>query len=146
MGELIMAIIFLAMSVVFILVAGQFSTIDNMPINSATFPRVVAVLLLIYSSILIIKNIKNLKTKKDLPKIEIKTIIVMLSSIIFYLVFDYLGYIISSILLLVVIAVLLQNKKLKAMDTIVLPVTFVICLYFTFKILKISLPIGKLFY
>ena len=144
MGELIMASLFFIMSIVFIITAGKFPVMKDMPIHSDTFPKAIAILMLIYSGILIIRTIKKLKEKQELPQIGKRTLIAMAGAVVYYFVFDYLGYIISSILLLILYAALLQKKKLRTLDTFILPTVFVIGLYFAFKLLKVYLPLGQL--
>ena len=113
----------------------------DMPSNDAKFPIIIAVALFLFSVALLIQTIK---TKKDDNKLELnvlKKICLLLATMILYtLLINIIGYLISSLLLYISIFLIMGYRKLITgiiSALIVVPVIFVVFKYF----LNVPLPV-----
>jgi|SRR5699024_4235822 len=130
---------YLAMTFILISIYMFVSAMD-MPSNDAQFPIIIAVALFLFSAALLIQTIK---TKKDDSKLELnvlKRICLLLTTMILYtLLINIMGYLISSVLLYISIFLIMGYRKLITgiiSALVVVPVIFVVFKYF----LNVPLP------
>lgn len=150
-SEIIIGFCFFGMSIVFIWGAKNFPSPPSYSvIGSSTLPTGIAITMAICSLVVIGRTIKNFKLKTnvlDEKAINQQGIIAIGIAIVFLIVFPYVGFLVSSTFILVSYALLLQAKKEKKFfDTLIMPLVYVLLIFFLFKFLNIYLPIGKLFY
>lgn len=119
-----------------------------MSIGPGYFPKILATALLIVSGILIINAIMD-NSRKTEESFDIKdpgiqrSGIALLVTVLYCLVLNYIGFIISSIVYLTFLMYLLKKRNYIKMTTISVCITLGI--YFIFKtVLNITLPSGFL--
>ena len=148
MGELITPILFVVVGFFFYREAGSLKIKEGYPMTSASFPKVIAVLLILCGIALIVKVLiqrkKYIEAEKKLI-FDPRLFLALALLIAFYFLLEPVGYIISGIVLMVGISLFMQKGKPKLFDTVILPVTLPIVMYFIFQFMSIYLPVGDLF-
>ncbi|AOM83544.1 hypothetical protein BBEV_2186 [Salisediminibacterium beveridgei] len=147
MGEKIFSAAILLFGVIFLVEGLNYQDAQHLYATSATFPVFVSILLIISSTILLIKQFYvEYKLQNKIPnKITVKTMVTIAAIILFYLVLPYLGFLIAGTLLTIVFALMIQVNEKKVFDTFVFPIIIVTIIFFFFSILGIYLPAGVLF-
>jgi len=119
-----------------------------MSIGPSYFPKILATALLLVSGILIINAIRG-KSKKSAEGFDIKDPgiqragVALLATIVYCLVLNYIGFIISSSMFLLFLMYLLKKRNYFKMAAISIGVT--LSVYFIFRtLLNITLPSGFL--
>lgn len=130
-----------------------FQTSSKFPTGShlfgpGSFPKLLAILLILFSIIMIIENINSNEQKRDVlfkmskKKWLIFSVILLMG--IFLGLINVLGYFLSSILLLLTLLFIFGERRI--IFLFFLPICFTLITYFLFSILaKVSLPEGILF-
>jgi len=148
MGELIVPGIILIFSLVFFFAAGSLPLVKGFPMDSATYPRVLTVILMICSVFLIVRFIINHRKYIEAEKKRIfdpRIFLALGLLVLYYFSLEYLGYIFSSIVFLVILAWFLKEGKPHLLDVVILPICLPIGLFFAFNFMGIYLPAGRLF-
>jgi hypothetical protein len=148
MGELIVPVLAFVIALLFYAAAGSLTLIEGFPMNSASYPRVLTVMLMICSAFLIIRFIIKRKSYIAAGKKMIfdpRIFLALGLFVLFYFGLEYIGYIPSAIIFLVALALLLKEGKPRILDIFILPVCLSVGLYFIFQLMGIYLPLGKLF-
>lgn len=152
MGKIAMGLTFFLMGFIFFINSLAYTEEKNMGISSATFPRFISVLMIIYSFILIFSEVRiffksntQINIKQLRFPLKVRGVLAVIATIIFYLSFEWLGYIISGIFLMIIYSILLQKEKLKIFDTFIFPIATIVSIYFIFRYINVFLPTGEIF-
>ena len=148
MGELIVPIVMLLIGGMFYREAGLLKVKEGYAMNSASYPRFLAVILMLCAVFLIIRFVIRRKAYMENEKnmvLDPRVMLVAIMFALFYLLLDKLGYIICGIGMMVGLAMLLQKGKRNIFDTVIFPVVFTICLFFAFRFMSVYLPNGVIF-
>ena len=153
MGEIIFLLILIAISVLGFIEAGTFPVpIFEKTGGPALFPKILFVGLAIFAVIRIIMILRS-KEKKKFVFVELFQStrgVFLLASVVYVLVMEYLGYIISTALFLVVICNYLYWKRHDTKGTVksiilrnvaMIVITFLLYVFFA-KVMTINLPQG----
>lgn len=153
MGEIIFLLILIAISVLGFIEAGTFPvSIFEKTGGPALFPKILFVGLAIFAVIRIIMILRS-KEKKKFVFVELFQStrgVFLLASVVYVLVMEYLGYIISTALFLVVICNYLYWKRHDTKGTVksiilrnvaMIVITFLLYVFFA-KVMTINLPQG----
>ena len=148
MGELIVPVVMIIIALLFYTAAGNLNLIEGFPMTSATYPQVLALMMMMCSAFLIIRFCVKCKKYIVAEKKKIfdpRIFLAFLLLIALYIGIDWIGYIASGIIFLMLLSLLLKEGKPRLLDTVILPVCLSVGLYFIFQFMSIYLPIGKLF-
>ncbi len=131
--------------VVFILgTTGYFST-GSIPAESAVFPKAIFIFTIILAVLLFVSTFFGFslqENKEEKPNYK-RVALLLISSVIYYLLINPLGYLIATPIFLVVVSYLLELRKVKTL--ILYPIGFSIFLYICFVVLlRVPLPMGIL--
>jgi hypothetical protein len=147
MGELIVPVLAFVIALLFYAAAGSLVLIEGFPMNSATYPQALTILMMICCAFLIarfaVKHKAYFAAEKKLifdPRIFLALGLLIL----FYYGLEYLGYIPGSILFMVALSWILKKGKPHILDTCILPISLSVGLYFIFQVMGIYLPLGRL--
>ncbi|MDR1316722.1 MAG: tripartite tricarboxylate transporter TctB family protein [Spirochaetales bacterium] len=148
MGELIVPILAFVIAVIFYAAAGSLTRIEGFPMNSATYPQALTVMLMICCVFLIVRFVIKHREYASAEKkliFDPRIFLALGMLILFYYGLEYIGYIPSSILFIVALSWILKEGKPRILDTCILPIGLSGGLYFIFQFMGIYLPLGKLF-
>lgn len=146
---LITAIVCLAVSLIFLYCSRTYPNLqaDFMIVSASLIPTIVSVIAVVMSVIMLIKAIVKPEYTEPLTELQKKGLLRGLLAIadcfVYVLLFEPLGYILSSMLAVFVMMIIFGNRKwwLMAVISVVLP----IALYFAFHgLLQTNLPVGVL--
>ena len=148
---LICAIACLLFSVLYLVAARTYPNLstDYMLVSAAFFPTVVAIVMIVCSVVMLIKAIVKPEVRAPLSKKEktayTRGLLAILDCIVYALLFEPLGYIVSSTLALFVLMIIFGNRKwwLMALVSIVLSVLLYLLFYY---VMQTNLPAGVLGY
>lgn len=146
---LICAIACLLFSILYLVAARTYPNLsaDYMLVSASFFPTVVAVVMIICSVIMLVKAIVKPEIREPLTKKEktgyLRAILTIIDCIIYSLLFEPLGYIISSALALFALMIIFGNRKwwLMAVVSVVLPILIYLLFYY---VMQTNLPAGPL--
>ncbi|HKL12207.1 MAG TPA: tripartite tricarboxylate transporter TctB family protein [Halanaerobiales bacterium] len=153
MGELIIAILFLILSLIIFLQAGNLPDSSYEPLGPAGFPRIIVLAMGILAIFLIVKKIKKIDFSQasfDFKNIfkKYKLIFITLINFLFYiLIMRYIGFRISTFIFVFVTQLLLGPRKEKKY-LVVGAIALVISLgsyYFFQNYLGVIFPAGIFF-
>jgi hypothetical protein len=148
MGELIVPIVMIFIALAFHSAAGNLNLIEGFPMTSATYPQALSVMMLLCSAFLIIrfcvKRRKYIAEEKN-RILDPRIFLAFLLLIALYVGIDWIGYITSGIIFLVLLTLILKEGKPRLLDTVILPVCLPVALYYIFQFMGIYLPNGRLF-
>lgn len=113
--------------------------------DAALFPQILSVLILVLNTIQLIKvitgNLIKVKKKEDLD--SKKLLLILVASIVYVLSLQVLGFVISSLIYLILAMYLLRVENKKAI--VVISVLTIVVIYLSFGILlKVPIPKGIL--
>lgn len=149
MGELIVPVILMAIGLAFYCDAGKLSIFDDdLPMTSATYPQILAAMVMACSAYLIIRFLVKRKRDGDAAKRRYFDPRVLLAFVLFagfYFALPVLGYIPSAFILVMTLAFLFQKSKPRLFDTLVMPAALSVGLYYAFYLMSIYLPTGTIF-
>lgn len=148
MGEVIVPAVMLLIGCAFYREAGLLKVKEGYALNSASYPRFLAVVLILCAVFLLIRfAIRHKYYMEEERKLVLDPRIIpaVLLLAVFYLMFETLGYVVCGMILMVGLALLLQKEKLRIFDTVVFPVVFTVCLFFIFRFMSVYLPTGTVF-
>ena len=115
--------------------------------SSATFPQIIAVLIVFFVVLLIIRTVrarsKEVQTQ-GLP-LSSRGVIGILSTVVYLFVLRPVGFVVSTTAILTLYSILLQNERLRFLDSVVVPLIMVAVVYFMLVLLRVSVPTGILF-
>lgn len=155
MGELVIGILFLLLSLIIFWQTGRLSASRYDPLGAAGFPRLIVIIMAVLAVILIIKKLKALDLKST--KLNIKTIIkknrlvvlTLFNFLLYILVMRYLGFRISTFLFLFGTQMLIgpEDKTGKTYFTITAVSLFISIgsFYFFQNYLGVIFPTGLFF-
>ncbi|GGA91303.1 tripartite tricarboxylate transporter TctB family protein [Ornithinibacillus halotolerans] len=140
------ATIIFVISIVYMFFAIRLPAYDLVPVDSDVVPYVLGVLLLILSIILFFEKDPKSEDEEGAIKID-KSALKMLTFIavifiLYAILFEVLGFIVSSTLFIFVSSLALGYKK--TMVNVIVSITTPIVFYYIFDLLQISLPKGIL--
>ena len=153
MGELIVGILFLILSIIIFFQAGSLPDSSYEPLGPAGFPRIIVLLMGILSFFLIVKKIRSI----DFDKINLnfrtiykkyKLIFVTLINFLFYiLIMRFIGFRISTFLFVFITQLLLgpRDKKKYLLISIIALVISLGSYYFFQNYLGVIFPTGIFF-
>lgn len=149
MGELIVPVAMILMSMAFYYDAGKLDIYDDsLPMTSATYPQFLAVIISIASVFVIIRYFRKKKQFDEADRkqgFDLRVLLLFALFIVFYFVLPLLGYIPAGFLFLMVIALVFQKEKPRLLDTVVMPALLSVGLFYAFRMMSIYLPTGTLF-
>lgn len=156
MGELLIGIGLILLSILIYVISGDLPSINESQLDAGSFPQFIAILLALLSLMLILSKARVLIGQKKLFSVtklkeifaEHKLVIITLGLLLAYIMFiQIIGFIIASILFIIVTAVLIGPKTKKDMIIISgFAVVFTLSFYFLFEtVLKVRFPSGILF-
>ncbi len=148
MGELLVPVLMLLVAGGFYREAGRLRLEDGYPMNSATYPKILAGMLALCAVYLLVRFC--LKRKKYIAEerariFDFRVLATFGLFLLFYFTLPYLGYIPSAVIFLVLLSLFFQKGRPRLPDTVVLPVCLSVGLYVIFGFMSIYLPVGELF-
>ena len=146
-GQILLLAAIVWMGTIFALITFSFPRPRGMMVNATsagTIPRVWVLALVPFALLTLLPMITG-KEKPDKPWKNLKLVAYVLAAIAAsLLLFDYIGYYLSSALFIFVVMLLL--KSCSKVQLIAVPVGWVIFTYLVFaKLLSVTLPAGRLF-
>jgi hypothetical protein len=148
MGELIVPVLAFVIALIFYAAAGSLTLIEGFPMNSATYPRALTILMMICCVFLIVKFAVKHKAYFAAEKkliFDPRIFLALGLLILFYYGIEYIGYIPGSILFTATLSWILKEGKPRILDTCILPLSLSAGLYFIFRFMGIYLPLGRVF-
>ncbi len=149
MANILFGLFFLVLSVVTFLETRGFSKLNYSVMNSATFPRIVALLMAFFSFIVIFRGLKAHfhNNKKDNTEAAINRYgaFGIAVTLVYVLLVGLLGFLIPTILILMFYSVYLNFGKFRLVDTLLIPGITTILVVVMFLFLNIPLMRGSLF-
>lgn len=160
MGELLVGIGLVIMSIIFYVTAGGFREMSDAPLQAASFPQFITVLLGGLSLILVLIKAKELLAQrserpagniKDHAKNfyqEYKLVLITIVSLALYIfIMQFIGFIITTIVFIIATGLIIGPKKKK--DFLILSAIAVVVTLSTFfffeNVLYVRFPSGLLF-
>ncbi|WP_162287865.1 tripartite tricarboxylate transporter TctB family protein [Indiicoccus explosivorum] len=160
MGELVIGIILIIISITFYVTAGGFPALSDAPLQAGSFPQFIAVLLGFLSLIFVLIKAKELAGRKSGStqesmgdKIrhfyeEHRLVLITLVSLVLYIILmQLIGFVITTIVFIVVTGYIIGPKKKK--DLLILSAVAVVvtlsAFFFFENVLYVRFPSGLLF-
>lgn len=147
-ADIIAGILGLFVAFYVIMESGKFPEDNVLLMGPSFFPRILAVLMLIMSIALIVIALMG-KSAKNAEKLDIRdpgiqrSIIALVATVIYLLLFKRLGFIIGSIIYLMFLMYLLKLRNYVKMVLVSVGVSLAV--YYIFRVaLSITLPLGLL--
>lgn len=110
------------------------------------FPLIISIFLFILSISILASSLKENEKRKEKEKGDIKSLLIFgLICVLYLLVLNFLGFVLSSILLLISLMILLGERRWWFIALVSIISTVVIYLLFA-KYLSVMLPKGKVFW
>ncbi len=140
MGELIIGILFLLLSIIIFWQTGKLSVSRYDPLGAAGFPRLIVIIMAILSVILIIKKLKTINLQsvkfnfKDIIKKNRLVVFTLFNFLVYILLMRYIGFRISTFLFLFGTQILI-GPKVKTGIT-----------YFTIFLVAIFISLGSFYF
>jgi putative tricarboxylic transport membrane protein len=132
--------------------SGSFPTLGQQQIGPEVFPQVIAVGMMICAILLIIKGIKDKKSTGEgwielpewarEPRSLFGFLLILIALVFYVLASEWLGFLITGFVMLIVLFLYFQVKPLVALITAVISVFVIHYLFYT--VLKVPLPWGIL--
>jgi len=148
MGELILPIIMMFVALAFYNAAGNLNLIEGFPMTSASYPQTLAIMMMVCSAFLIvrfcIRHKKYIAAERN-RVFDPRIFLAFLLLVALYIGIDWIGYIPSGIIFLVLLSRLLIKGKPSLLDNVILPVCLPVALFYIFQLMGIFLPTGRLF-
>lgn len=153
MGELIVGIFFLILSIIIFFQTGSLPDSSYEPLGPAGFPKIIVLAMGLLSILLIAKRLKSINLSQagfDFKKIfkDYKLIIITLINFLFYiLIMRYIGFRISTFIFVLITQLLLGPRK-EIKYLLVISIALVISLgsyYFFQNYLGVIFPAGVFF-
>lgn len=152
--ELMFNIVFLAVNMFFFIYSMRYSGIRDTTLGTGTFPRIILVLLMIFSVINLIrtairymerhkKELKDIDEKQNSINIAVmkRFLLAFLLLIIYYMLIKFVGFVVPTIIFIILMMILLSQKVNRSI--FIFSVLATIILYVSFRILlKVPLPTG----
>lgn len=149
MGELIIPVIMMLVGGIFYVDAGRLPVYEeNLPMSSASYPEIIALLLMACSAYLIIRFFikrRQFIAAERKMLFDPRVLLVFGLFVLFYFALPYFGYIPSAFFFLLLLSLFFQRGKPQLKDTVLLPAGLAVGLYFAFGFMSIYLPTGSLF-
>lgn len=154
MGELVISVIFIILSIFMYINSNGFtSNFSKGSLGAAGFPKLIAILIFILSIAYIFKYLKNkiqFSFKFDLKKLrdEYRFVFITLLLFLIYIVsMKFIGFIISTISYLLLSQWFLSDKKTKNLPIIIITTLFISLgtYYFFTSYLSVIFPVGIFF-
>lgn len=157
MGELILALMLVILSILIYTQTGDLPSMNESQLDPGSFPQLIAILLGLLSLFLVIqKSIQLIKTREGKPLkeslravlIEHKLVFITLALLLFYIIaIQIIGFIISTILFMVTTALIIgprTKKDIITISSIALILTVSLYLFFQ-NVLQVRFPTGLFF-
>lgn len=148
MGELIVPVLMLFMGGAFLFESGRLKIKEGYALTSASYPRLLAIILILCAVVLIIRFFLKYKyfiTEEKTKGLDLRIFAVFAILLLFYLLLEPLGYLICGVLLMSGLSLLLQKGKRHMFDSILFPVVLTVGLFIVFQFMNVYLPAGILF-
>lgn len=160
MGEIVIGILLIILSVVIYTQAGVFPPTNEAQLNAGSFPSAIAILLALLSLILIISNSRKLiRRKAELKEMDTKTylkglypeykyvLFTLASLFVYILLMQVIGFIITTILFIIITGYVLGPKTKK--DIVIISVISLVVTLSTYtffeNVLHVRFPSGLFF-
>lgn len=147
--DFLTALVCLAVSVTYMICARTYPNLspDYLEVSAAFFPTIVAAAMIVCSVCMLIKAIVNPKHYEPMTSTEkrgyLRGLLTILVCFVYVLIFEPLGYILSSMLAVFTLMIIFGNRRWPVV--IAITVVFPIVLYVAFRYgLLIRLPAGIL--
>jgi len=143
--DIITGLAFLLLGVIIIWqVRGLPASVAGVPFGSATFPRLLSILMMLLAAWLIIRGLRGgtSQPRRESPKVNMRSLLGMAATVVYLLALKWLGFALSTTALLISYALLIQREKPRKLDTFVMPIITVAIVYIVFHFLGVSLPQG----
>lgn len=141
-ADFIASIIMLFIGIYVLIEVSNFRKISSLDIGPAFFPKILGILLIIFALLISFKAIKKNNNEK-INFVNKNLIIVLLSIILYCVLFNVIGFVISSTIMLAFLMRIMGSDKW--IKTIITSFVIVIVIYFIFKmLLNVPLPWGIL--
>jgi len=150
MANIVISGIFILISIAIFLETRGFSSYEYSIMNSASFPRGLAVLMILFSVILLGRGISEIRsgTKAEPLKGNPPTLLGLLAVLIttgYVILIRLFGFMISTAVVLVAYALILKRGKFHILDTVIIPAVGLTLVGVMFYFLKIPFFKGVLF-
>ena len=149
MSNIVTGLIFIIFGIVTFQQTQDFPEYDYSIINSATFPRIIAALMIIFSCLMIIRELmrskKNIREKVTGMPLNRVGLLGMAVTVGYIFLVELLGFLIPTALVLIAYSIILCGGKLKFLDNIIIPAIGIAFVVIMFSLLNVPLMRGTLF-
>ena len=145
MPNLVMSVVFLAIAGLTLLQTRGFPEYDYSVVNSASFPRAIAILMIVFSVLLIVRDLgRRTRTKGDAIGLPLNRygLIGFVATAVYISLVGVLGFLIPTILVLVFYSIILGKWKFRFIDGIVVPSIGIVSIVVMFSFLNVPLLKG----
>ncbi len=117
--------------------------------SSATFPRIVAALIVFFVVLLVVRRLRK-RGKETEPEprglpLNVRGIVGILSTVVYLFALRRVGFVVSTTAILILYSILLQNRRLRLLDSLVVPLVMVAVVYLMLLLLRVPVASGILF-
>ncbi|MDQ0256626.1 hypothetical protein J2S74_004048 [Evansella vedderi] len=160
MGEILIGIVIIILCIIIYFQSGDFPYFNEVHLNAGSFPKLIAILLAFLSLILVISKVKELLSKRaELEKVDVKVYVKKLIKeykLVFFTLFSllgyiflmqYIGFIVTTILFIIVTGYVIgpkSKKDLLIISLVSVIITFSVYAFFQ-NVLHVRFPTGVLF-
>ena len=149
MTNIIINIIYIILGILIFIGTREFPSYEYSCMNSASFPRVIALLMILFSVIQLLRdNFYKQKKRNDTVDGNPPTLYLLLVlgiMVVYVLLIKLIGFLIPTALILIVFSIILQKGKLRIIDTFIVPVITIILISVMFYFLNVPLFKGIIF-
>lgn len=149
MSNIITSFIFIVLGIVTFQQTQDFPEYDYSIVNSATFPRIIASLMIIFSCCLIARELirrkKQIREKVVGMPLNRIGILGMAVTVGYIFLVELMGFIIPTALVLVAYSFILCGGKFRFLDNIIIPAIGIAFVVIMFSLLNVPLMRGTLF-
>ncbi len=149
MSNIITGFIFIVIGIVTFQQTQDFPEYDYSIINSATFPRIIATLMIVFAGLMIIRELirrkKQISEKINGMPLNRIGILGMAVTVGYIFLVELLGFVIPTALVLVVYSFILCGGRFKFLDNIIIPAIGIVFVVIMFSLLNVPLMRGSLF-
>ena len=147
-GEILISSIFIVLSVIFFIMAGEFAaTMNPLDVGPAAFPRMMLVIIAFLAALQIVFSLRNrgrlIAEKKESPKVTINNKLLLLITVVLLFAYGHflqvIGFYIATAVFIFVIMFLMGNRKW--LQLVLIPIGFNLLIHLTFVMtLGLRLP------
>lgn len=149
-ANIVTALVFAAIGVYAIVASGKIRVVNNAAVQPSTFPRVMAVMMIICAAVVCVMNVLKLSTDtEEAPIISprdrgIRGVLYCLAlAVVYTFLWESVGFLILAPIAMFALMWLIRMRNYKVMVIVSIVLPLVVWLLF-YKALAISIPIGPL--